>query len=483
MAEWVNRQNSWIAKEPSRPGIWKRRDGGYFLRKRVVDPATGRMHEIVKSLPDADLATADTHLREEVERIKTGGEKGEDPSKIRFSEYAARLFERKIRAGELASAATVRKWVEALERELIPAFGEVFLPRLKASRVEAWKVDALERPRPPRRLKGGKLGKPMPPPARATVNTWLAILRVIMTAAANEFEWPRDPLASVKPLDTSTVRTYTEEQPNSLTTDEARRFLVAMAELYPQHLAMTLLGFATGLRPSSMRPLRRKGEAPDVLWTQGVVLVRRSQWSGDPMEKTKTARDQRLHLPDEVMAVLHWHVGRLVGEALESELLFPSETGGFRSRSALDKPFARVASSIGLRKRITPRGMRRTYQDLMRAAQVDGLVVRAISGHATPEMQAHYSTVSPTEMRAAVLRLANAAGFGEAIGRAAELGGSHAWGPRLPEGERRALFTPKRYRSGQEGGGEPAGGAGEGGDEAPGSGGHGPEERPGDPDA
>ena len=33
-----------------------------------------------------------------------------------------------------------------------------------------------------------------------------------------------------------------------------------MLEQYPQHYAMTLLGMATGLRPSSMRPIRRGGK-------------------------------------------------------------------------------------------------------------------------------------------------------------------------------------------------------------------------------
>lgn len=37
---------------------------------------------------------------------------------------------------------------------------------------------------------------------------------------------------------------------------------------------MTFLGFATGLRPSSLRPLRRTGPTPDVLWDQGVFGVR-----------------------------------------------------------------------------------------------------------------------------------------------------------------------------------------------------------------
>ena len=99
----------------------------------------------------------------------------------------------------------------------------------------------------------------------------------------------------------------------------------------------------------------------------------------------------------------------------ESVLLFPSETGGFRAPSCLDKPFADVASAMELGKRITPRGMRRTFQDLARAAQVTDVVTRAISGHATESMQLHYSSVSGAEMKAGLARVVSLAGYREAL--------------------------------------------------------------------
>jgi integrase len=74
--------------------------------------------------------------------------------------------------------------------------------------------------------------------------------------------------------------------------------------------------------------------------------------------------------------------------------------GGFRSSSCLDKPFAEVGKAIGLPYEVSPRAMRRTYQELARVANVSDIVTRSISGHATPEMQRHYSTVSGDEMRA-----------------------------------------------------------------------------------
>jgi hypothetical protein len=99
------------------------------------------------------------------------------------------------------------------------------------------------------------------------------------------------------------------------------------------------------------------------LWEKSVVLARRSQTRGDEVrEATKNATRFRVTLPTEVMAVLRWHADRLPSGAMrDSDLLFPSETGGFRSPTVLDKPFKDVGQHLGLEKRVTARAMRRTF--------------------------------------------------------------------------------------------------------------------------
>jgi hypothetical protein len=63
------------------------------------------------------------------------------------------------------------------------------------------------------------------------------------------------------------------------------------------------------------------------------------------------------------------------------------------------KLFVEVAKAIGLKEHISPRAMRRTFQDLARAAEIRDLVTRAVSGHATEDMHRHYSTVQTDEIR------------------------------------------------------------------------------------
>jgi hypothetical protein len=163
-----------------------------------------------------------------------------------------------------------------------------------------------------------------------------------------------------------------------------------------------------GLRPSSLYALRRSGEDADVKWDQGIILVRRSRGiKGRVMEMTKTNHDQVIKVPDFVMSVLRWHVDKqLITRDMErSELLFPSELGGFRHNSALAKPFRAFAKAMGITKRVSPKAMRRSFQDAMREAQVANVVVRSISGQLTGQMQQPYATARGHEQEQAIARI------------------------------------------------------------------------------
>ena len=232
------------------------------------------------------------------------------------------------------------------------------------------------------------------------MNTDLGILKVIGKHARIDFNLTANWAEGIAPFDTSQHRTYTREQPNSLTSPELRAFLERFVAAYPELFALVHLGFVTGLRPSSLRPLRREGPTPDLLWEKRLLLVRRSNSRGDHVkEGTKTGGDDEIQLPDEVISVLRWHIETQLrrGPQQESDLLFPSKLGGFYSRSRLNKPFRLTAAAVGLPKRISPRATRRSFQDLAREARISDIVTRSISGHATEAMQRRYSTVRGEE--------------------------------------------------------------------------------------
>jgi hypothetical protein len=84
----------------------------------------------------------------------------------------------------------------------------------------------------------------------------------------------------------------------------------------------------------------------------------------------------------------------------------------FRAASCLDKPIAGIAVKAKIKKHLTARFMRRTFQDLGRQAHVHDFVVRAISGHATTAMQERYSSVAGEEVRSSLAKVISLAGFG-----------------------------------------------------------------------
>jgi integrase len=393
---WKLFKGSWISTEPVLPRVWQRKEGGHVVRARVIDKSCGRQREVWKVLPEADAPTALKWIEDECKRLRSGVALVERPQ-TRFCDYATSLFERKLNTREIKSARGRERWRYTLRHliagtENVEGFGELFIDQIRPMHVETWRAGI------------GKLitaGTYAP----TTANGWLTILRHVLKRAKRELQLPFDAAEGVRCFDTSEHDTYTAEEPNALTGEEAAEFLACMKEEFPEQYAMTYLGLATGLRPSSLRPLRRAGPSPDVLWDQGVILVRRSHTLGDELMKTtKTGVRQRITVPSEVMDVLRWHLATqlMTPEQQASELLFPAEDGRFRSENFLKKAFARTAHLIGLNKKFTPRGMRRTFNDLMRLAKVEAIVTKSISGHQTDRMRERYSTVTPDEQRRSI---------------------------------------------------------------------------------
>ena len=137
--------------------------------------------------------------------------------------------------------------------------------------------------------------------------------------------------------------------------------------------------------------------------------MRRSQTIGETvLNVTKQTTRYVIEVPAGVIrgaALARRDSARDGGATRDSDLLFPAVTGGFRARTVLEEPCAAVSEAIELGLRLHQRGMRRTFNDLMRAAQVEAIVTRSISGHLTERMQDDYSTVSGAEQRASIAKV------------------------------------------------------------------------------
>ena len=419
---WTRRWNRDVSERPKLPGVWELKDGGFLVRARVKTHA-GTQVEILRALRVETALDAATEL----ERLKADARR--PPSSLStptatprplFADFAVSVLERRVALGDIASPATRMRWADVIEHMLVPAFGHLRVDELHVTHIKAWLVDLSENPQTVRRLKRGHAREGAGPDdyetrtvryGKRTINTALAQLKVICAEAMEDYDLGRDPAAKVEPLDLTLHPVYVDEDPNSLTREELRAFLELARVKFPQHFAMMVLGFCTGLRPSSLRPLRRSGASPDIIWETGELKIRRSHTIGDEvMGKTKTGHAQKLLLPKDVVVILTWHVAGFTEVQARSDLLFPSTTGGFRSRTVLVKPFRALCEALGITKRFTARGMRRTFNDLARVAGLAGLVTRSISGHRTEAMQEHYSTVAADEQRAALVKIVTSAG-------------------------------------------------------------------------
>jgi hypothetical protein len=399
---WVRRWR-YVMAPTSRPGIWRLKDGGYFVRVRVTDPRTGRRVQCARALRGMIVTMSDAiRVRDQLRYEGRERIAGRIRSLPLWGEYAASLLEAKVAEGRLSSSKSRERWGNVLGR-LIPAFGGLRVDELRTADLVAWRDEVgrwLRDGMPSSRAREkGKLVRLSP----VTANGWVSILKVICGAMTKHYELARDPS---KAIDYFPVleRTYTREQPNALTPAQIPVFLAKLKKLFPQHYAMILLGFGIGSRPSTLRPLRRAGPESDIDWDAGFVFLRRSNPSGDEIRnRTKNKNDLGIPLPPALMRVLRAHVAALPpGPMRESIYLFPSTTGGMRSRSALDKPFRAVTKALGWNLKLTPKGMRRTFNDLARQANVHDIVLRSISGHLTETMQERYSTAQQLERRAAV---------------------------------------------------------------------------------
>lgn len=446
--KWRKKHGRLVATRPALPGVRRIRGGGWYIRGSATDQKTGRKRWVDRFLDDVRTPEEALQiLRREQEQLRRTPRPTRS-SRIRFGDFAVSLLERKIEDGEILSEKNIMVWRSTLEHHLLPHFGEMYLDAITRDDIRMWMgivqkrirkqknpnrmkkvLAAKERAKENRKRK--RQGKKPLVRKRSSIrysphsaNVWWRTLNTILQEAAEEFDWTHDPMRGVKKFNTRGHRTTTVEEPNHLKPEHLQPFLDRFLARYPQHYGMATLGFCLGLRPSSLRPLRRRGAHRDILWDKGILLIRRSHTVGqEVMDETKTGLDLRLHLPTKLIDVLRWHVESLPeGPMRDSDLLFPSTKGGFRSAGVLDKPFFNITLALQADEDldfdywVSPKGMRRTFQDLARAAQVSELVTRSISGHLTEAMHHHYSTVGGEEQREALAKVVDLAGFRAQLG-------------------------------------------------------------------
>ena len=139
----------------------------------------------------------------------------------------------------------------------------------------------------------------------------------------------------------------------------------------------------------------RYGEASALQWNDidfevGKVAVRRNQVRGMIGTPKTKGSNRTIPLVPELAAILQAQERRLSACVPAMAWVFPSKSGKPHPSGVLRKPIRRVAAIIGLRRRITPHGLRRTLNTL--ALQVaPAETIRLIMGHVTTDMTTRYN--------------------------------------------------------------------------------------------
>ena len=212
---------------------------------------------------------------------------------------------------------------------------------------------------------------------------------------------PANPAARLRAVPERGEEELDSDDPvNLLTADEMARFMAALKEMFPQWYALAFTQFATASRFSEVSALRWE----DIDEGRGIIRIRRGNWRTLVSTAKIDRRRRNPALTDELRGVLsEWRelLARSHRHA-DSGWVFPSKAGKpHHNASGMGKAFEACLKEIGVDRRFSSHGLRRTANDLIRRV-ASGEVARAITGHVTERMTEHYSHVDVGEKKAAV---------------------------------------------------------------------------------
>ncbi len=341
--------------------------GRYEVRVAERDP-DGRKHERRRIVEGKRRDAVDEAERQRAE-LHAELYPAEASPVMTLGAYAALWLKRRV---PRLKPSTTAKYINDLERHILPVLGETRLDELRPSHVQAM-LDA-------------DRGAPMSRRNR---------LRLLATMAKDALV---DELIRIDWTLRVTVRVddaYTEDQPNCLTDEELGRLLDAIPEYWLD--LVTVLAF-TGLRFGEVSALH--WDAIDL--ERGTLKVVHTNWKGTLLPpKTRKGR-RTVALDDDVIAILRNRRQRMIAKrqpGLARGLVFPTQDGELHKGTPLRPVLQRASERAGIDSRLTTHGLRRTFNDLARR-YVKGVVLRSVLGHSDERMTDHYSNVGLEEKRA-----------------------------------------------------------------------------------
>lgn len=377
------------AKKTEHVGVYRLDEGRWLLKATKRDPKTNKRVAREKVIEAVDISEAvkarDALFDQLVELLE---EEPVTPQRrpTTVADYAELWIERKavrLRPG------VVDHYLDVLGKWILPVLGPKAVNSITRADIEAW-VAWVERQKSRREQAY----------SRDTLAGWWRVLCNFIRDAAADFDIP-DPTRRIRPP-TSQVRNVSEHR--SLSAEQLGKLLSTVEKLFPRWYVEVYLIAFTGMRPSELYGLKWE----DIDFEAGVATIARSVDARREVENPpKTGTPREVALTAEMKALLEAHRKQLevdVHPGLESGLVFPSATGGYRGSAALLNLLRLARRSAGIPVTVGPKTMRKTFITLAALAGHDRLAIRANVGHCDEEMTERYAWVSNEEK----LRVTNA---------------------------------------------------------------------------
>jgi len=363
-------------KKGSITGIKRLSDGHYQIRIQTKCPKTGKPIDVKRRVwctNEAEAVAEQTRLQDEA----LGSPRPEIP---RLRDYAISWLASRL---PTLKNSTRARYAETLDRHILPDLGDTYLDRLRPEDVHGW------------------FARKAAEKAASTANGYLNLLRTLIADAVAQYGLHCNPTERVRAMPLRSLAALEADEPvNMLSAEELSSFLAVLRMRWPQWYALVFTQFATARRFGEVSALRWE----DINVERAIITIRRAQWR-TLISTPKTDRVVTVPLTDDLRAVLdEWRQTMLSTHHrhVHSGWIFPSRVGQpHQNGSCMRKAFIDCLKEIGLARKFSSHGLRRTANNLLRQV-ASGEVTRAITGHVTVAMTEHYSHVDAGEKRAAV---------------------------------------------------------------------------------
>ena len=366
-------------------GVFKLADGKFRLRITATCPRTGKPLEATRTLP---TGTPRSELLRELVALKDGllrANEAPQSEQLSVSDYCERWLEAK---GKRLRPGVAERYVDVLDRHILPHIGQLRLDRVTRRDVEDWAAWAEKACKPSGAVYSGQ-----------TLLTWWRLMCQVLKDVAAEFGLI-DPTLRVRAPDR---RSPSCREQRTLGPEQFHRFLDEARQSAPDRFAEIATLAMTGMRAGEVYGLQWS----DIDEVRGVLRIQRSASHGH-VTLTKTGDPREVALPDGLRDLLRAHRRHLVEtqhRGLASGIVFPADHGGHRIPQSLHKVTKELAKKCGIDVLVGPQVLRRTFNTLMLRAGVDGVTLRAMMGHTTEAMTQRYAGVPVDQKQEAVARL------------------------------------------------------------------------------